>query len=340
MNSKANRHQIRCPSCNTVVHVRYVHEEVNDYFFHFKGAWGYSQCEICSTLIQNPSISDEQLSKSYATYYTHQPESKKSLIFDFLKRCRDGYLARKYDIHIDKSIALGYYTIRALPFAKSGIDAHDCRHIEKCHLVDNSLLDFGCGSGKFMSFASKLGWRTVGYDLDQGAIDTARKKGCHVIQGDVNALSVVNDNTFNYITLSHVIEHVRDPNLLLQECYRLLSDNGTLWIETPNCNSIGHTIFGKYWRGIEAPRHLFIFNDKSLTNMLTRCGFQDVKLLHRGGVVSDVFAQSLQVSKENKAATLTKMIMFTVITPLVELLGFAYKPKAEFVTLTARKVIK
>jgi 2-polyprenyl-3-methyl-5-hydroxy-6-metoxy-1,4-benzoquinol methylase len=287
-------------------------------------------------MIQSPTICEEELSKSYSTYYTHQTVSNKTLLFSLLKRVRDGYLAKKYDIKLDDAISLGYYPVIALPFLKSGIDAHDCRHIEKCNSKEMSLLDFGCGSGKFMSFAAKLGWRAVGYDLDENAINIAKSKGCNVIRGDVNAMAEIPNKTFNYITLSHVIEHVRDPLLLLKECNRILSDDGAIWIETPNNKSIGCIFFRKYWRGIEAPRHLYIFNQNSLSKMLSKCGFTDVTVLHRGGVIWDMYSQSLRAYCGRDVGIFIKIILI-IVAPIFELLTMAFKSKAEFITLTASK---
>ena len=39
------------------------------------------------------------------------------------------------------------------------------------------LLDFGCGSDRFLNRARKLGWRTVGIDFHPTAVSTARASG-------------------------------------------------------------------------------------------------------------------------------------------------------------------
>ncbi len=328
---------ILCPSCNCDVEVKEELLKVQDYFFHFHGYWNYSRCLRCHTLIQIPRISDFELAKSYSTYYTHSKVAKKGKLFNLIKRLRDGYLAKKYNIDLDRSIPIGYYTVHALPFVKNAVDAHDCRHIEKPESKGASLLDFGCGSGKFISFASKLGWNSVGYDLDTKALDVARDLGCRVVNGGVDALKSIPSGSFDYITLSHVIEHVSDPGLLLHECNRILSKNGTLWIETPNGRSIGYCFFKKYWRGIEAPRHIYIFNYKSLIELSQKSGFTDVQILHRGGVVFDVFRQSISAYL-GKDAGLLKMFPLIFFAIIIELIGALFKSKAEFVTVKAKKV--
>jgi hypothetical protein len=44
----------------------------------------------------------------------------------------------------------------------------------------------------------------------------------------------------------------------------------------PNIDSLGAERFGCHWRGLEAPRHLVLFNRGSLARLLGACGFEDV----------------------------------------------------------------
>ena len=46
------------------------------------------------------------------------------------------------------------------------------------------------------------------------------------------------------------------------------------WLATPNVDSHSHKKFGAFWRGLEVPRHLVIFNRQALTSLLKNTGFQ------------------------------------------------------------------
>lgn len=84
---------------------------------------------------------------------------------------------------------------------------------------------------------------------------------------------------YDVITLSHVIEHVHDPYNTLKNCYDLLSPGGLLFIDTPNIDARSHRRFKENWRGLEAPRHLVIFNWESIFGVLKRCGFERIEPL-------------------------------------------------------------
>lgn len=86
------------------------------------------------------------------------------------------------------------------------------------------------------------------------------------------------DDEFDAITISHVIEHVLDPIRFLQECKRILKPNGTVVIITPDSQNLGRRIFGKYWRGWEVPRHIFVFSPLSLRMIVQRVEFKVLKI--------------------------------------------------------------
>jgi hypothetical protein len=71
-----------------------------------------------------------------------------------------------------------------------------------------------------------------------------------------------------------VIEHIADPIRSLEICHRLLRPGGVLSLTTPNLASLGHSLFGRDWIGLDAPRHLVLFTPDSLARCLGRIGFQ------------------------------------------------------------------
>jgi len=90
------------------------------------------------------------------------------------------------------------------------------------------------------------------------------KYGIHVHTGDLKEINL-SDNSFDAITLSHTIEHLYDPLESIKRCHQLLKKEGKLIVTTPNANSLSHQRYGKYWRGLEPPRHIQIFTANSLS---------------------------------------------------------------------------
>jgi len=116
-----------------------------------------------------------------------------------------------------------------------------------------------------------FGWKVSGIDPDPAAVSYGRSQGIEIHVGTIADLP--ESARYDVITLSHVVEHVADPVDLLRECgKRLQPGSGRLIITTPNINSLGHTWFRKYWRGLEVPRHFVVFSPAGLRGCVERAG--------------------------------------------------------------------
>lgn len=140
-----------------------------------------------------------------------------------------------------------------------------------------TLLDVGCGGGRFLKRMQKRGWEVEGSDFDEQATKkvTARY-GIKTHVGDL-AQCALTSNSFDVITMSQTIEHLYTPEATLRECLRILKPGGLLVMTTPNVRSIAASEFGAHWRGWEAPRHLHLFSVDSLRQLTQRVGFEIVE---------------------------------------------------------------
>jgi SAM-dependent methyltransferase len=84
--------------------------------------------------------------------------------------------------------------------------------------------------------------------------------------------------SFDVVTLSHVIEHLHDPRPALREIHRLLAPGGLVMITTPNLDAYGLEVFGRCWRGLEPPRHLVLYTSRSLGGLLSDAGFCTIEV--------------------------------------------------------------
>ena len=104
------------------------------------------------------------------------------------------------------------------------------------------LLDIGCGVGRVDILAAIKGFATVGIDIEKKAItlakDNAKKFGldmqCKFITGDILKQRNLSKQTFDVIVCSEVIEHVSDPQKIIDFAYKLLKKNGLIILTTPN----------------------------------------------------------------------------------------------------------
>jgi 2-polyprenyl-3-methyl-5-hydroxy-6-metoxy-1,4-benzoquinol methylase len=117
-----------------------------------------------------------------------------------------------------------------------------------------------------------LGWEAVGVEPDAKAANVAKTK--YKVEVAIGALETAGfaDESFDAITLNHVVEHVGDPIELLRRCGNLLRQGGRVVVTTPNAESLGHRIFQEHWRGFEVPRHLMVFSPGTLKQLASKAG--------------------------------------------------------------------
>jgi methionine biosynthesis protein MetW len=104
-----------------------------------------------------------------------------------------------------------------------------------------NVLDCGANNGnRFDSLVEKVNLdknRYYGIEWDKGLVKEAAEKGLNVIQGDLNKGLPYQDKEFKCVFALSLLEHLINPCRYLNECYRVLQDNGLLVILTPNIST-------------------------------------------------------------------------------------------------------
>ncbi len=100
------------------------------------------------------------------------------------------------------------------------------------------ILDIGCSTGEFIEELKKLGWDVYGVDIAENALVGARDKGLRVVLNNLDDGLPFDDEVFDYVYTSEVIEHVLDTSLFLKEIRRVLKRGGILLLTTPNMASL------------------------------------------------------------------------------------------------------
>ena len=83
---------------------------------------------------------------------------------------------------------------------------------------------------------------------------------------------------FDLVYGIHVIEHLDDPQRVFDKLAAALAPGGRFYFVTPNAESMGLEIFRDAWWNLEDPTHLNFFSGRSLTRMLEKAGFHDVRV--------------------------------------------------------------
>lgn len=140
------------------------------------------------------------------------------------------------------------------------------------------LLDFGCGSARFLRPAAERGWDVTGADFSPAVVERVRAEGF--------ACSTVDDLwdrppsvRFDVVRMNHVLEHLYDPGQILHLLLSRMNTGGRLHAAVPNPGSVSAKVFGTYWRGLE-PRHVLLYPPVYLRSMLLGTGFKQVEIRH------------------------------------------------------------
>lgn len=129
-----------------------------------------------------------------------------------------------------------------------------------------SLLEIGCGNGGFLaSFSShRPQWDLTGLDIaDNGRNTIESISNAKFIKGSVEVLD--REKKYDLVVLSHTLEHIPHPQLLLRSIIERLSENGLLFIEIPDLASAPFDIL--------VADHCSFFTAQTLSYLVQESGF-------------------------------------------------------------------
>lgn len=138
-----------------------------------------------------------------------------------------------------------------------------------------NLLDVGCGTGDFLAICNKDGWTTLGVEPNSKARTIARNKSGSTVLGSITEIQ---DQTFDVITLWHVLEHIPNLDKYTKMLRSLLKPNGILIIAVPNHKSYDARYYKEYWAAYDVPRHLWHFSQNAIVKLFEKINMCVVKI--------------------------------------------------------------
>lgn len=235
----------KCPLCSSDAITHFL--DCND--FSFSGeVFKIQKCQNCNFVFTNPRPEPTELGKYYESpEYVSHTKTKKGLI-NFLY-----HIVKQYSLV--KKIQL----INRL-------------------LVKGKLLDYGCGTGDFLSVCKNSGWEISG--IEPNAM--ARKSAEALLSVQINDKLSENsypEKHFDIITLWHVLEHISDLDKTVNTLLSVLKPGGIFLVAVPNYNSYDARVYGKYWAAFDVPRHLYHFVPETITMYFKSKGLKLTKTL-------------------------------------------------------------
>ena len=198
----------------------------------------YCECAVCDLLFCTPLPTKQDINKVYNEYFNY-----------------DWYV--KHRILKIAQASHRYKRIKSI------------FKTEKFALIKNKLLDIGCGHAWFLKAAQKDGWDVSGVEhFDDKLLQNTIQHDIKIYNTSIENLNLPK-NTYDLITMWHVLEHCRNPKRILSNISELMTNNGYCIIAVPNKNSKGLAKDGLSWGWLQPPFvHLFCFSLTSLKKIL------------------------------------------------------------------------
>jgi len=230
----------KCPWCeseNTQIHLSLKDE------FLTKEDFQIYQCQDCGLLFTEPRPAKDKIGAYYKSeeYYSHQEN-------------KQGFIPRIYERV--KSINLKNKSKMATLALKPG-----------------RILDIGCGVGDFLHVMETQGWETFGIEPSEEAKAIAKKRTKAQVYVPEQIEELANES-FDLITMWHVLEHVDDLKTEIAHLQRLLKKGGRLVLALPNFKSYDATFYKEKWAAYDVPRHQSHFCRKSIANIFKNSQLQ------------------------------------------------------------------
>ncbi len=203
------------------------------------------ECSQCSLRFTKNAPSEENIGAYYQSedYISHS-NTRKGLINSLYHFVRKRTLSAKYQL-IERStgIKLGNH------------------------------LDIGAGTGAFVQYMNLHNWKSTGVEPDE----KAREKALEFHETNLlpaQALETLMPESFDAISLWHVLEHVHDLYPYLHQIRKSLKPSGLLFIAVPNYTSFDAVKYRADWAAYDVPRHLYHFSPASMRWLLKGSEFQ------------------------------------------------------------------
>ena len=202
------------------------------------------QCTACGLAMTSPAPQPEEMDRYYPETYYGEGDKKFSGLIEFLTifGCK----------------------LRAKRILKEIAKTRQDNGARK-------VLDVGCGRANLLRCLKELGCECHGTERSVFPA-TSRPDGVSIFNGSV-VDGAYGDGCFDAVIIWHVLEHLDDPFVTLEEIYRITRKEGIIAIAVPNFSSLQSSWFKSDWFHLDIPRHLYHFSSENLSQALKQEGY-------------------------------------------------------------------
>jgi len=133
-----------------------------------------------------------------------------------------------------------------------------------------TIYDLGCGEQPYKEYLLQLAKQYIGVDWS----DTLHDLSADII-ADLNKVLPIESNVADTVISLSVMEHLCEPQSMLNEAYRILKEGGYIVLQVPF-----------QWMVHEAPYDYFRFTPYGLKYLFEKAGFQEIQVEAGNGFFS------------------------------------------------------
>jgi SAM-dependent methyltransferase len=208
------------------------------------------ECAQCSLRFTRNAPSEEYIGAYYQSedYISHS-------------NTREGLINSLYHFVRNRTLSAKYHLIERSTGIKSG-----------------NHLDIGAGTGAFVQYMNMHGWESTGIEPDAKAREKAQEfHETNLLPAQ--AFETLLPESFDAISLWHVLEHVHDLYPYMHQIRKLLRSSGLVFIAVPNYKSFDAVKYKANWAAYDVPRHLYHFSPPSMRWLLKDAHFQMIRIV-------------------------------------------------------------
>ena len=233
--------------------------------FGFRDVFQYLECDSCGCLqlVNGPEDLGRYYPPSYATFGrngTNEPNRVLVRVREYVRKRRN----RSYfedASWLDRLLESQYEYPQLKSFAQIGATR------------GMAILDVGCGSGRLLLDLQKLGYKNL-LGVDRYLPESTNyADGLKVVKAAFEDLA----GAWDVIMFHHAFEHMSDPANVLRLTADRLAPGGRCLIRIPLVGWAWRH-YGVDWVQLDAPRHLFLYTEKSFRLLAHREGLRVQKV--------------------------------------------------------------
>lgn len=145
------------------------------------------------------------------------------------------------------------------------------------------LLEVGVGRGEVLVAAKEAGWACEGVEPSPTFAKVAEERTGVRIWNEAIEDSEIADESFDIVILAAVLEHLYDPDIVIERISRILTPGGLLFVDVPNEDGL-YFRMGNFYQRLRGrdwcvnlaptfePYHIFGFTPRALKKLLTKHG--------------------------------------------------------------------